>query len=84
MKLRGVGSEVNMTQLYGYKIPKELMKEVFFNEEQSLQRVFISSVKHKSKENVARLKGEPMPPAGCVYCLLDLTPQGGELSSSFI
>lgn len=28
MKLRGVGEEVNMTQLYGYKIPKELIKEV--------------------------------------------------------
>lgn len=29
MKPRGVGQEVTMTQLYGYKIPKELMKEVF-------------------------------------------------------
>lgn len=63
-----------MTQLYGYKIPKELIKEVF----KMKSRVYRGSVSvqlnTKVKKMWPRLQEEP--PAGCVNCLLDLAPQG--------
>lgn len=51
-------------------------KRRFLNEEQSLQRVYIRSIKHKNKENMARMSGRAHAPCRFVNCLLDLAPQG--------
>lgn len=65
MELRGVGKEVNMTQLYGYKIPKELIKKKVFKMKSRVYRGSISGqLNTKMKKMWPGFQGEPMPPAG--------------------